>query len=74
MTLNRVVLISFAIIGLLVYTKVVWQSGFDAGADTSLCVGASLLLNDGKFKEDEPACQRIEAYKSNPLWLFRRRG
>lgn len=62
---------------LLIYTKVIWQSGFDAGADTNGCVFASVVkygdLSHGTDEAD-PACQRIKAYESSPLWVLRRRN
>lgn len=59
------------------FAKAVWQSGFDQGADVSLCVIATFQnAKDDPIKLDmaEPACKRAKAYESNPLWLLRRRG
>ena len=75
--MKRSVLIAasgFAFVAALVgYTKVIWQSGFDDGADVSLCVGESMINNGGKLATYAPACQRAKAYESSPLWLLRRR-
>jgi len=61
---------------LLGYSKFVWQTGFDQGADVSLCIIASAQrfgnLAHGLDKSD-PACQRAKEGESNPLWILRRR-
>lgn len=54
------------------WTKYVWQTGFDQGADVSGCVIAS-LENDGKFATDSGFCKSAKRGESNPLWLLRRR-
>lgn len=63
-------------IGAIGYTKIVWQSGFDQGADVSLCVVESMIASeDGQpigLAETE-SCDRAKAYESNPLWQLRRR-
>lgn len=63
---------------LLSYTKWVWQSAFDQGADVSMCIGASFAQSDGTtvtFAKNDPACVRAKAGERNPLWVvFRRRS
>lgn len=62
------------------YTKLIWQSGFDQGADVSLCLVSTFQNgpdNDGvtRLKTHDPACQRTNHYtRTNPLWILRRRG
>ncbi len=59
------------------FAKVVWQSGFDQGADVSQCIIATFAnAKDNPIKLDmtEPACKRAKAYESSPLWLLRRRN
>lgn len=59
------------------YTKIIWQSGFDQGADVDGCVVASFqAAGPGEtvaMAKSDPACIRAKAYESNPLWLLRRR-
>lgn len=71
--MKRALIFMACLAALVGYTKVVWQSGFDDGADVSLCVGESLINNDGKLASYHPACQRAKAYERHPLWLLRRR-
>lgn len=61
---------------LVIYTKVIWQSGFDQGADVSLCVVESMIASEGEVVSlaDSETCKRAKAYESNPLWQLRRRG
>lgn len=62
-------------IGVVGYTKLVWQSGFDQGADVSLCVVESMIASEGDVVSltDSETCDRAKAYESNPLWQLRRR-
>lgn len=70
----RKALIVLGVIAALVgYTKLIWQSGFDAGGDAVGCVIAS-LQNDGALDRASLFCRGAEAYKRNPLWALRRRG
>lgn len=64
-------LIALALLG---YTKIIWQSGFDAGADVMQCVIASFMKSDGKqVDEMDKGCQRTKHYKeTNPLWYLGR--
>ena len=69
----------FFVLSMLWYTHVVWQSGFDDGADVALC--AVTLFHDEKYGHggetpalQTPACKGAEAYKHTPLWQFRTRG
>jgi len=60
-----------------VYTKIIWQSGFDAGADVSQCLIATFSKDGPAPKHADMAdsgCQRAKAYESNPLWILRRRS
>lgn len=61
------------VLSLFLYTKQVWQSGFDQGADVDSCVIVS-IINDGKLAKDEPPCIRAKKYETNPYWLLRRNG
>lgn len=67
-----------AVVVLLGYTKWVWQSAFDQGADVSMCIGASFAQSDGTtvtFAKSDPACIRAKAGERSPLWaVFRRRS
>jgi len=71
--MRRALVATFAIFALLGYTKLIWQSGFDQGADVADCVIAS-LQNGGKLDRSDEGCQRADAYKRNPLWVLRRRS
>jgi len=80
--MNRLTKISLgflAVFALIGYTRVIWLSGFDIGSDVSLCVVASYQQGPnektGKVElaDNDPSCKRVEEYKSNPLWLLRRR-
>jgi hypothetical protein len=62
-----------AMVALVGYTKLIWQSGFDQGSDVTMCVIAS-IQNEGHLAKDDVGCRGAEAYKSNPLWLLRRRA
>lgn len=71
--IHVILLTGAAVLALAGYTKLIWQSGFDQGSDVALCVVAS-FQNDGKLATHQPACQKAGRYKSNPLWLLRRRA
>ncbi len=75
MNRNRKILVAiFSLLALIGYTKLIWQSGFDQGADVSLCLVQSYIQYDGeKVAANEPSCQRAKEYQSNPLWILRRR-
>lgn len=62
------------LLALVIYTKLIWQSGFDQGAAVSACVIESMLASEGEVVSlaDSDACNDAKAYESNPLWNFRR--
>lgn len=75
--MRRIYITAVAIGALLGFTKAIWQSGFDQGADVSLCVVASFQRYGEKavrVDPDDSSCQRAKGYERNPLWLLRRRG
>lgn len=75
--MTRFLICISALFALAGYTKLVWQSGFDDGADVAICVKASFtkeLRYSVVTVAKDPACARAHAYERNPLWAFRRRG
>lgn len=75
--LKRVLMVLLAAAALCIYTKAVWQSGYDAGADVNGCLIATFAKYgdlDHGADEDDPQCVRAGQYEHNPLWVLRRRN
>lgn len=70
---KKIAITVLCVLALVGYTRLIWLSGFDQGADVALCVVDSYREHNATQVADTNACHRASDYQDNILWQLRRR-